>query len=167
VSSKERAEQLIRLNADDVLAYLERRVQPRDDAADLLAEVLLIAWRRRSICPADPRQGRMWLFTVARNLLANHRRGVSRRHALADRVRQQLAVAQPVAGPPDRDSPVADAVAALPDDLRELVTLVHWDGFSVTEAGELLGLNSSTARTRHAAAKSRLRRMLQPAPSSS
>lgn len=165
MSSKERAEQLIRQNADDLLAYLERRVQPRDDAGDLLAEVLLVAWRRHAICPADPRQGWMWLFTVAGNVLANHRRGVSRRHALAERVRQHLVVST-AGDPADVDSPVADAVAALPDDLRELVTLVHWEGFSVTEAGQIMGLNPSTARTRHAAAKSRLRRMLQPVPTS-
>lgn len=166
MTSKDRAEQLIRQNADDLLAYLERRVQPRDDAADLLADALLVAWRRHQVCPADPRQGRMWLFSVARNVLANHRRGVSRRHALADRLRQQLAIAGWTGSSLDDHSPVAEAVATLPDDLRELVTLVHWDGFSVTEAGQILGLNASTARTRHAAAKSRLRRLLQPAPTS-
>jgi RNA polymerase sigma-70 factor (ECF subfamily) len=126
---------------------------------------LVVAWRRHRRCPDDAEQGRMWLFTIARNLMANHRRTVGRRHALGDRLRQQLATAPPISASPE-DSDVQEAVAGLPDQLRELVMLVHWDGFTVTEAGQLLGLNPSTARGRHAAAKQRLREILQPATTS-
>lgn len=156
-----RAERLIRASADDLLAYFERRVQPRGDAADLLADTLVVAWRKHRLCPADPEQGRMWLFTIARNILANHRRGITRRQAIAERLRQQLAIA------PSHDQPdgsnVRDAVAGLPDDLRELVRLVHWEGFTVAEAAQILGINPSTARSRYAAAKARLRSTLKPA----
>jgi RNA polymerase sigma-70 factor (ECF subfamily) len=38
--------------------------------------------------------------------------------------------------------------------------LIHWDGFSVVEAAELLGLNPSTARGRYAAARTALREAL-------
>jgi hypothetical protein len=36
-----------------VLAYLTRRIDPPGDAADVLAEVLAIAWRRVADLPAD------------------------------------------------------------------------------------------------------------------
>ena len=38
--------------------------------------------------------------------------------------------------------------------------LIHWDGFSVAEAAEILGLNASTARGRYAAAREQLRQAL-------
>ena len=55
---------------------------------------------------------------------------------------------------------VRDAVDRLPEELGELVRLVHWDGFTVTEAATLLGLNASTGRSRYARAKELLRESL-------
>lgn len=36
-----------------ILAYLARRIDPPGDAADVLAEVLAIAWRRVADLPTD------------------------------------------------------------------------------------------------------------------
>lgn len=146
--------------SDGLLAYFERRIDRHEEAADLLAEVLLIAWRRRRICPDDEVRARMWLYKIAANVLANHRRATRRRAALADRLREHLAAA-----PPDDASEsttaVVDAVRALPVEHRELVALVHWDGFSIAEAAEILGIGASTARSRYAVAKTNLRRQLE------
>jgi RNA polymerase sigma-70 factor (ECF subfamily) len=150
----------LRLAADDLLGYFERRVGTGDDAADLLAETMLQAWRRAKALPETPERRRMWLFTIAANVLANHRRSVRRRSALADRLKQHLATAVE----PDRaeGDAVRDAVRRLKPGQRELVMLVHWDGFSIVEAAEILGLNPSTARSRYAAARDALRASLDP-----
>ena len=55
-----------------LLAYLTRRA-PVEDAADLLAEVYLVAWRKRADLPPGEER-RLWLFGVARRLLAEHHR---------------------------------------------------------------------------------------------
>lgn len=152
----------LRANADDLLAYFERRVQPRDDAADLLGETMLQAWRREDTAPKEPTEARMWLFGIARNNLANHRRSRRRRLALANRLRDHLPAA---ATPADEDAlAIRDAVARLNPEHRELIMLVHWDGFSITEAATLLDLNPSTARGRYATAKAELRDSLIPLP---
>ena len=41
--------------------------------------------------------------------------------------------------------------------------LIHWDGVTVAQAAELIGLNASTARTRYAAARAALRDALTEA----
>jgi RNA polymerase sigma-70 factor (ECF subfamily) len=152
----------LRSTAPDLLAYFERRVQPREDAADLLGEVMIQAWRRVDAVPSDLEHRRMWLFTIAHNVLFNHVRTNRRRSALTERIRQQLA------DEPTHDhSEVAalrDVVRRLPEGQRELVMLIHWDGFSIREAAELLGLNPSTARSRYAAAREALQRALEPEP---
>lgn len=146
----------------DLLAYFERRVAAREDAADLLAETALQAWRRASDLPADVERQRMWLFGTARHVLANHHRTTRRRRALAARVRAHLV---DVASPDDAEAvAVRDAVRRLPDDQRELVALVHWDGFTLAAAAELLGVNASTARSRYAAARAALQEALAPQP---
>src|SRR5690606_2718003 len=56
----ERLTEELAANAPDLLAYFERRTQPAD-AADLLAEVMLTAWRRIRELPDEPERVRMWL----------------------------------------------------------------------------------------------------------
>jgi len=146
-------------NADDLLAYFERRVHVREDAADLLGETLLQVWRRHDALPDDATRQRMWLFTIAAHVLANHRRSGRRKVALANRLRDQVSVTpmQPDLG---EQAAVRDAVLHLHDAHRELIMLIHWDGFNVVEAAEVLGLNPSTARGRYAAARTALREAL-------
>jgi RNA polymerase sigma-70 factor (ECF subfamily) len=145
----------LRDESADLLAYFERRVEPRADAADLLCDVMLTAWRRVDQLPEAPERRRMWLFTIAAHVLANHRRSMRRRGALTDRLRGLLAAsgAQP---DPGEAHAVRDAVRRLPAPQRDLVTLVHWDGFTLAEAAEILGVNPSTARSRYAVAKAAL-----------
>ncbi len=149
----------LRANASDLLAYHERRVPCREDAADLLGETLLHAWRRTAAFPVgDPTLQRMWLFGIAVKVLANHRRTVRRRSALVDRLRSHLELAHDTG--PAAGNAVRDAVGRLPASHRDLVTLVHWEGFSIAEAAQLLGLNASTARSRYAKARASLREAL-------
>jgi RNA polymerase sigma-70 factor (ECF subfamily) len=98
----------------------------------------------------------MWLFGAARNVLANHARAPKCRHALRE---DSHALASQEQGP-DGTSPlvVRDATERLPLNLKELVQLVHWEGFSITEAAFITGVPPSTAHTRYAGAR-QLRRI--------
>jgi RNA polymerase sigma-70 factor (ECF subfamily) len=159
-------ETLIRANATDLLAYLERRTDPRADAADVLSETFIIAWKKSNKAPSDPVAGRMWLFAIARNTLLNTHRSTRRRTAVTDRLRHELQLA-----PADTDDldtlAVRDAVKRLPPALCELVQLVHWEGFTIVEAAKITGVSPSTARSRYASARQRLRTALVPEPEES
>lgn len=146
-------------NGHSVLNYFERRVG-RDDAPDLLADVMLVAWRRVESLPPDQQQARMWLFGVARNVLLDHRRAGRRRVRLADRLRAVTSRIEADVPAVDAGYEVRDAVLRLPPDSREIVTLVHWDGFTLTEAGQIMGINASTVRGRYQRARAQLRREL-------
>ncbi len=142
--------------APSLLAYFRRRVDA-EDAADLLAETMTTAWRRVSALPADAEQSRMWLFGVARNVLLNGQRGERRRFNLADKARALLAETAP---PSDEGLEVRDAISRLPAEHAELVQLVHWEGLTIGQAAEVVGIPASTARSRYAKAKAELRLML-------
>lgn len=149
---------VVAANAADLLAYVSRRVGP-DDAPDLLGETMVVAWRRVGELPDDEERARMWLFGIARGTLLNHARGQRRRWALADRIR--LDGSEDRSGcPADAGADVRDAISRLDSGHAELVRLVHWDGFSLAEAAELLGIPASTARGRYARAKEELRAAL-------
>lgn len=158
VSCPPRVERILAAVAPALLGYFERRVEPRADAADLLTETLLAAWRRADDVPADDEEARRWLFGIARNVLLNAERGVRRRRRLASRLRAVLTdSAAPAA---DSGDEVRDALRRLPADLSEIVTLVHWEGLSIADAAAILGIPAATARGRYLRAKQKLRAAL-------
>ena len=143
----------------DVLRYAERRIGT-EDAADALAEVMLTAWRRVDSMPRESEQARMWLFGIARNVVANATRSEHRRWRLAERLRGALASTRVHGHPADHGLEVRDASARLSGEQAELVRLVHWEGFSVADAGAILGIPASTARTRYQRARADLKEAL-------
>jgi RNA polymerase sigma-70 factor (ECF subfamily) len=147
-------------NSADLLSYFGRRVPIPADAADLLSETFVVAWRRGDRMPADPEQARMWLFGVARRVLANAARGAARHSDLADKLREHLHTLPPEqvdAGTLD----IRAALEAIPADQSELVRLVLWDGFTLPEAATILGVSESTARGRYQRARAQLRELLR------
>lgn len=115
---------------------------------------MLTAWKKIHKMPEASERQRMWLFVIAAHTLSNYRRSASRRLELTERLRQHAAASAPA---PENTYAVRDAVLRLHQAQRELVMLIHWDGFSIVEAAEILGLNPSTARSRYAAARELLR----------
>ncbi|GGP14496.1 sigma-70 family RNA polymerase sigma factor [Nonomuraea glycinis] len=61
-----------------ILGYALRRCSSPEDAADVVAETYVIAWRRITELP-DGEADKLWLYGVARRVLANHRRSERRR----------------------------------------------------------------------------------------
>ncbi|MHC9045680.1 RNA polymerase sigma factor [Microbacterium saperdae] len=137
-----------------LFAYFARRVVSTDDAADLTGEVLLTMWRKVDAMPSDPVDARMWTFGIARNVLANHRRAVSRRRKLSERLKGEALVSGD--SRPVRDD-VWEALDALPTGDREIIQLVHWDGFSLAETAKILGKKPATVRSRYSRARAKLR----------
>lgn len=145
----------------EILAYALRRVGDPEDAADVLAETFLVAWRRSADIPVGP-EARLWLYGVARRTLANHRRGELRRARLNERLRAELADAISDWTPPEDGA--GEAIAALgrldPRD-RELLRLTAWEELSPRQAATVLGLSAVAARSRLHRARRRLRRELE------
>ncbi|MEU4191580.1 RNA polymerase sigma factor [Kribbella sp. NPDC026611] len=157
---KERFRRLFDANFRKLLAYALRRVESAEDAADVVSDTMLIAWRRLPEVPADD-AARLWLYGVARRVLANHRRGDDRRERLGERLRSELVNAVPdLAEASDSAVVVRAAMARLGDSDRELLMLTGWDGLNPSEAATVLGLPGRTVRTRLHRARRRLGKLL-------
>lgn len=155
---KSELERAIADAAPALLGYFLRRVTIAEDAADLVSETMIAAWKASHRLPTNPEQARMWLFGVARNVLRHYVRSSIRRDALVERLARAVEAAAPARSEADFD--VRAAVEALPPNLGEVIRLVHWDGFSLEEAAAHLRIPASTARGRHAKAKQLLQQSL-------
>ncbi|TDD64514.1 sigma-70 family RNA polymerase sigma factor [Jiangella aurantiaca] len=161
-SRRQRFEALFTAHSSTVLAYALRRVDVADDAADVIADTFMVAWRRIDEVPAGD-DARLWLYGVARRVLANHTRGDRRRSVLAGRLRDHLTTQargdRPDGGP--EVEMVRAALARLDDDDRELIELTSWEGLTPTEAAAVLMVLPSTLRSRLQRARQRLRTELE------
>ncbi|BBH67752.1 DNA-directed RNA polymerase sigma-70 factor [Actinoplanes sp. OR16] len=161
MSSEERFRRLYAANFEALLAYALRRVEQPEDASDVVAETFLVAWRRSGDLPPDD-EVRLWLYGVARRVLANHHRSGTRRDRLGERLRQRLAAvtsADPGHEVPQRLA-VRDALKRLGDTDREILMLTAWEGLEPREVAEVIGENAAVVRTRLSRARRRLRELV-------
>jgi RNA polymerase sigma factor (sigma-70 family) len=151
----------------EVYRYVAGRLG-RDVADDLAAETFLVAFRKRD--RFDPGRGsvRPWLYGIATNLVAQHRRDETRRYrALARAGRRVLNSAESL------DDRVADTVTAerlgrqlasalvdLGHGDRDVLLLVAISGLSHKEIALALGIPYGTVGSRLNRARKELRKAL-------
>ncbi|MFC7361076.1 RNA polymerase sigma factor [Nocardioides astragali] len=145
---------------DAVLGYALRRTARPEDAADIVSETFLVAWRRLQHVPRDAAQ-LPWLYGVARRVLANQRRGDQRRHRLGARLRRDLAAVVPdISERVAFDQTVVAAMARLSARDEEVLALHLWEGLEAREIAEVLGQPATVVRPRLSRARARLREVL-------
>ena len=158
-------EALFRANSRAILGYGLRRCAREEDAADVLAEVMLVAWRRWVDVPKDE-TARLWLYGVARNVVANRSRTETRQLRVADRLRGQIS-AQSSEDPFERrdaSEAVRAALTLLSDQDREVLLLSAWEDLGPTEIASVLDLTPVAVRSRLHRARTRLREQLDVEP---
>ncbi|WP_194289575.1 MULTISPECIES: RNA polymerase sigma factor [unclassified Nocardioides] len=154
---RRRFEQLVPPMIDPLRRFLIRRTDPAT-ADDVLADTLLVCWRRLEQLPQDPLP---WAYGVAKHCLANAERAGRRQR----RVAAKVAVLDPPAsispGPGDSaDDPVTRALARLRPDDAELLRLWAWEQLGAAEIAQVLGISANAASIRLHRARQRLREEL-------
>ncbi|RYV51556.1 sigma-70 family RNA polymerase sigma factor [Pengzhenrongella frigida] len=144
-------EDLFRAHATALFRYFVRR-GPRDDAEDLTADVLAIAWRRRDDVPDGAELP--WLYRTAGFVLANHRR--KGRPVPVGEVPDEVDDADPATLALD-DVELRAILAALSPRDRRILLLHGWEGLDAAGLAEVLGISCGGADAALSRARSRLR----------
>ncbi|MEV0593050.1 RNA polymerase sigma factor [Nonomuraea cavernae] len=162
-SERARFEAVYRETYGRITAYAVRRCNSPQDAADVVAETFSIAWRRMRELP-DGEEAALWLYGVARKVLANHYRGENRRQARS--VELDAEMADLYGASPDSGvelKAIAQIFRTLSDDDREVLSLVAWEGLDRQEIAAVLGLSRNAVRIRLHRARRRFARALAEA----
>jgi RNA polymerase sigma-70 factor (ECF subfamily) len=108
---------------------------------------------------------RTWLTRIAVNRCRDEQRRMQRRWSLRRALKQQAALEPPpnetLDAPDVIGQQVQDAVAALPEKLRVVVTLKDLEGYSYDEVSRILQCKLGTVKSRHARGREQLRRRLE------
>lgn len=149
-----------------VLAYALRRTQGKTQAEDVVAETFLVAWRRLGDVPAGA-DTLPWLLGVARRVLANARRGDSRRCSLVARLKQYRLVAD-IDGHAEDEvtseyarSYVTRALGRLRPADAEILQLVNWEQLSHAQIAVALDCSANAVAIRLYRARKALAEELQ------
>ncbi len=149
---------------DTVLGFVARRVDSPHLAADLTADIFVAALENAHTYDARRGAPVAWLYGISRNVISAHFRGSAReQHAVARITGRRLLDDEDISAIEGRIDAaraarqLADAHAALPDRLREVLDLVALDGLTTREAAQALGISSTAARVRLHRARKALR----------
>jgi RNA polymerase sigma-70 factor, ECF subfamily len=142
-------------HAAAVHSYALRR-SDRETADEVTAQVFLVAWRRRSVVPEDALP---WLYGVARRVLADQRRGASRRRKLGQRLRGVALEEQAELTLHDRG--LAEALKRLSAGDREALLLCYWEELERAQMARVMGCSRAAAAVRLHRARRRLARELE------
>jgi RNA polymerase sigma factor (sigma-70 family) len=147
-----------------LLAYALRRTSDPQDAADVVGETFLIAWRRLQDIPPDE-AARLWLYGVARRVLANQERSERRRQRLAERLARELPTALHVLPDPASETGVIWAtLAGLGPADQEILRLAGWEQLTPAQIATVLQISPLAARSRLHRARRRFKAALRRAP---
>jgi len=131
--------------ADDIYRFLFVHVRDVQLAEDLTADTFTKAWNQFG--SFDGNHGRAWLYTIARNCLTDHWR--KKRPVPLDEI---FEVADTRPSPEElvdkklRARQVVKAISGLPEDMKSVVTLRFFQGYSVRDTAKALELTEANVR---------------------
>jgi RNA polymerase sigma-70 factor (ECF subfamily) len=147
-----RFEQLVDEIADPIRRYALRRTDP-DTADDVLADTLLVVWRRLDEIPPE---GRLpWCYAVAKKSLANLNRSSRRQRNLVARIVQLDPPTDAIDAIALPDVEVHRALGTLRAEDQELLRLSAWENLAPSEIAVVLGLTPNAVRIRLHRARAR------------
>ncbi|MGI5486279.1 RNA polymerase sigma factor [Microtetraspora malaysiensis] len=157
---RSRFEAVYRRTYEQILGYAVRRCSSPEDAADVVAETYVIAWRRITELP-DGEAGKLWLYGVARRVLANHRRSERRRLTRHTELTDEIEHLYAAPSHHSEQYGVDEAMAMLSDSDRELLALALWEGLDPGEIATVLDCSRNAARIRLHRARKRFAKALE------
>jgi len=149
---RDRFAEIFHLVFEPLQAYVLRR-GGGPDTDDIVSEVLTVLWRRLDAVPTGSELP--WSLGVARRCLSNHRRSVSRRDLLVERITANQTPA------PSENAHLDEALDCLDADQLEILRLWAWEGLAPREIALVMDLSANAASIRLHRARRRLGKLLE------
>jgi RNA polymerase sigma-70 factor, ECF subfamily len=147
-----------------VKAYMMRQGADAGTAEDLAQETLLTVWRKAALYAGDKGSTTTWVFAIARNLRIDRlRREVPWQELPEGRLTEASSEPLPddAMAEKERQERVQAALAELPLEQKDVVTLAYLEGLSHSEIAERLGLPLGTVKSRMRIAYQKIRQGLE------
>ena len=147
---------------DKVVRYIYIRISDQPEAEDLAGEVFLKALKSMGSYRGSAEQLRFWIFKIARNIVIDHYRKMSKRKTvnlddveIADGTNVEEMAEQRL-----QIGELTKAMKQLTEAQREVIGLRFFAGLSSAETAQVLGKSSGAVREMQCDAIQRLRKLM-------
>jgi RNA polymerase sigma-70 factor (ECF subfamily) len=147
---------------DKVVRYIYIRISDQSEAEDLAGEVFLKALKSMGSYRGSAEQLRFWIFKIARNIVIDHYRKMSKRKTvnlddveIADSTNVEEMAEQRL-----QIGELTKAMKQLTEAQREVIGLRFFAGLSSAETAQILGKSSGAVREMQCDAIQRLRKLM-------
>lgn len=146
---------------DKVLGYIKGKVNSKEDAEDLCADVFLKIQKKLMEYDAEKAGVSTWIYTIARNTVIDFYRGSHVAEELPDELSEEIA------SDDETDSELlrretlvelAEALEKLSEDERAIIIYRYYDGMSLSDIQKKTGLSYGQVKLRHNSALKAMRK---------
>jgi RNA polymerase sigma-70 factor, ECF subfamily len=157
-------EEIVRRWQQPIGRFLCRLIGSTDTAADLAQEVFLRVYRARSSYRENGAFDR-WIYRVAINVArdASRRKHVATLPLTSQEITARVGRADEICQQKELEQYVVQCVAELPEALRIVLVLRHYEQMNFEQMARLLESPASTLKSRFSVAINRLRQRLEDA----
>lgn len=160
-------EQLLAKYEQPIYRFGLRMCGDEESAREVLQETMIAAFKNLPGFRGDAALS-TWLFQIARSFCIKERRGARPTTALDEQLADQATAPDLQVHARQIGQVLADAIAELPSDQREVLVLRDVEGLSAEEAAKIVGIEVGALKSRlhraRLALRHRLSRALQDAP---
>ncbi len=155
---------LLDRHLDAIFRYLARLSQSTAHAEDLSQDTWLRVWQKAHTYRAARGGASSWLYRIAHNAFVDsHRQRRARREQPIAEHDGDDSVDLEVNDQTDRFEQLHSELHRLPTNQRSALALFHWQGFSVSQVADILGVSTRAAESLLTRARRKLReRLTQP-----
>ncbi len=148
---------------DKVFSYIKSKVNKREDAEDICADVFLKVQKKLSDYDSEKAGVSTWIYTIARNSVIDFYRSNHITEELPDELSEEIASDDETDASLLRRETLeelADALLKLSDEEKDVIVLHYYQGLSLTEIQQRMGLSYGQVKLRHNSALKAMKKFL-------
>ena len=131
-----------------VMGYLQARLHNHSLSEDLCAEVFEKAMRKQDSFNPEKAAVGTWIFTITRNTVIDYFRRTKPSEELDENMSDDSVVDEGLLQT-ETLSELAGALRKLPQQMMDIIVLRYYDGKTLTEIAQMMGLSYGAVKLRH------------------
>ena len=131
-----------------VMGYISARIRKRADAEDLCADVFEKIQRKLGDYDKGKAAVGTWIFTITRNTVIDYFRKTKPSEELDENISDDSVVDEGLLQT-ETLSELASALRKLPQQMMDIIVLRYYDGKTLTEIAQMMGLSYGAVKLRH------------------
>lgn len=139
-----------------VMGYIYARLRSKADAEDLCQDVFEKVHLKIDSYDPDKASISTWIYSITRNSVIDFYRRSHPSSEIDENLAQDTPIDEELLSEETLEE-LADALAKLPDQLREIIVFRYYDGLPLTDISRKMGLSYGAVKLRHAKALDLLR----------